>query len=150
MSSGDMCGPAPDSPRPPQSHVPLDRPHVHNRAGAVRFQLPIAGRVQIHVQREVGFWDAQRREGAPPRTPLPPPSRTNWTRLVPPSVLTRHATPHPKTAPNSMPKTARPAPAAVLGPRGVLIKKPSSPGPAFKAQRRLRHKGVPSQRAFAS
>ena len=22
--------------------------------------------------------------------PLPPPSRTNWTRLVPPSVLTRH------------------------------------------------------------
>ena len=25
-----------------------------------------------------------------PRAPLPPPSRTNWTRLVPPSVLTGH------------------------------------------------------------
>jgi hypothetical protein len=26
----------------------------------------------------------------PPAPPLPPPSRTNWTRLVPPSVLTGH------------------------------------------------------------
>jgi hypothetical protein len=29
--------------------------------------------------------------GSPP--PLPPPSRTNWTRLVPPSVLTGHVSP---------------------------------------------------------
>ena len=29
--------------------------------------------------------------GTSPPLPLPPPSRTNWTRLVPPSVLTGHA-----------------------------------------------------------
>jgi len=28
--------------------------------------------------------------GAAPPPPLPPPSRTDWTRLVPPSVLTGH------------------------------------------------------------
>ena len=35
--------------------------------------------------------------------PLPPPSRTNWTSLIPPSVLTGHAAALSSAAPRSVP-----------------------------------------------
>ena len=45
----------------------------------------------FYATARIGFFDLIR-DQVPPPPFLPPPSRTNWTRLVPTSVLTGHAT----------------------------------------------------------
>ena len=68
------------------------RPRAAVKAAVVDFDLLARRRRRVSgaarfVRRAVGHVGAT---GKAPPPPLPPPSRTNWTSLVPPSVLTGH------------------------------------------------------------
>jgi len=56
-----------------------------------------------------------------PRYHPPPPSRTNWTRLVPPSALTGHVSSAPPTIPPSPPHIASAAAAAAAAARAARL-----------------------------
>ena len=67
-------------------------------AGALSGARPSRARAAPYPQRAAGARDWRlargvKRRGVAGRGPLPPPSRTNWTRLVPPCVLTGHVSP---------------------------------------------------------
>ena len=82
-------------------------------------------------------------DSPPPSPPLPPPSRTNWTRLVPPSVLTGHvwssrrrrsATSSP-WRPSCPRRPARRAPASRRA-RGLVSSRPRARAPPSARARR--------------
>jgi len=69
--------------------VPGRAPRGRRRVARCTLGLaPELARAQAFAWISPVYVTAIKRGGAPP--PLPPPSRTNWTRLVPPSVLTGH------------------------------------------------------------